>query len=444
MRINTLTLRNFKKFEDATFQFNSKFTVLIGENATGKTSILDALATLLGTYLLRSSISSGRSGLKKDEARLLVVEKEGQDFLEPQKEVYVEAYGSLRERHLTWRRILGDRGGAASKLIAAGVADRKLVSKGEDVDLPILLYYGTGRLWSSHRKTEVGKPDSRLVGYRHGLDPRSDQGLFEKWFKQLEMAALQQRKTISALESVREAVVTCIPNAEFFYYDIGKGQMMIRLQDSGLMPFNNLSDGYRNMVAMVADIAHRASRVNPHKGARAAQETSGVVLIDEIDLHLHPNWQRHVVQDLQQAFPNLQFITSTHSPFILQSLDPGEVIDLGRLPAKEDVDLFSADIATPAPAQSFSNRPIEDIVEEVMGVPVPQRSHRYQEMYSAAKEYYAVLQEAKGADEGKKEDLKRKLDELSAPFSDNMAYHAFLEMERIAAGLGRTDDKEER
>lgn len=444
MRINTLTLHNFKRFEDATFQFNSKFTVLIGDNATGKTSILDALATLLGTCLLRSSITSGRSGLKKSEARLLAIEKEGQDFLEPQKEVYVEAYGSLREKHLTWRRILGDRGGAATKFIAAGVDDRKRASKGEDVDLPVLLYYGTGRLWTTHRDIEVGKPDSRLVGYRYCLDPKSDQSLFERWFKQLEMAALQQRKTISALESVREAVTICIPKAEFFYFDIGKGQMMIRFEDSGLMPFDNLSDGYRNMVAMVADIAHRACRLNPHKGARAAQETSGIVLIDEIDLHLHPKWQRHVVGDLQRAFPNLQFITTTHSPFILQSLDVGEAIDLGRLPAKEDIDVFDEDIATPAPAKSFSNRAIEDIVEEVMGVPVPQRSHRYQEMFDAAKEYYAVLQEATGANEGRKEDLKRKLDELSAPFSDNMAYHGFLEMERIAAGLGRADDKDAR
>ena len=183
MRINTLTLHNFKKFEDATFQFNSKFTVLIGDNATGKTSILDAIATLLGTYLLRSSITSGRSGLKKSEARLLVIEKEGQDFLEPQKEVYVEAYGSLRENNWTWRRVLGDHGGAAGKLIAAGVSDRKHASRGEDVDLPILLYYGTGRLWTSHRDTEVGKPDSRLLGYRHCLDHKSDQSLFEKWFR---------------------------------------------------------------------------------------------------------------------------------------------------------------------------------------------------------------------------------------------------------------------
>lgn len=283
MRIDRLKLWNFKKFDDALFQFHPKFTVLIGDNATGKTSILDALATLLGTYLLRSGIPAGRSGLTKDEARLLITEKEDQVFLEPQKEVFVEADGLFREDPLSWKREIGDRGGAAKKLIATGISDRKRVSKGEDMDLPLLLYYGAGRLWSTHSKIKVGRPESRLAGYRNCLDPKSDHFLFEKWFKQLELAALQQRKTISALEAVRDAVMTCIPNAEHFYYDIANGQLMIRLQDTGLMPFNNLSDGYRNMVAMVADIAHRSSRLNPHLGIQVTKETSGVVLIDEID-----------------------------------------------------------------------------------------------------------------------------------------------------------------
>lgn len=67
---------------------------------------------------------------------------------------------------------------------------------------------------------------------------------------------------------------------------------------------------------------------------------------------------------------------------------------------------------------------------------VPQRSRRYQEMYDAAKEYYRVLQQAQGADEKVKAELKARFDELSAPFSDNIAYYAFLEMERLDAGLG--------
>lgn len=131
-----------------------------------------------------------------------------------------------------------------------------------------------------------------------------------------------------ALESVRNAVKTCISGAEHFYFDIANDTFMIDLGNNELCLFNNLSDGYRNMAAMAADIAHRAAGLNPHLGEKAATESSGVVLIDEIDLHLHPHWQRRVVSDLQRAFPRIQFIATTHSPFIIQSLSPGQVIDL--------------------------------------------------------------------------------------------------------------------
>ncbi len=176
------------------------------------------------------------------------------------------------------------------------------------------------------------------------------------------------------------------------------------------------------MLAMVADIARRAAILNPHLEERALAETPGIVLIDELDLHLHPRWQRRVVDNLRETFPNLQFIVTTHSPFIIQALRPGELIDLNeREPAE------------------YENQPIEDITEFVMGVEVPQRSKRYQEMMDVAQAYYRVLQQAKSASPEEVERLKRRLDELSAPFSYNVAYHAFLEMEREAAGLGENE-----
>ena len=78
-----------------------------------------------------------------------------------------------------------------------------------------------------------------------------------------------------------------------------------------------------------------------------------------------------------------------------------------------------------------------------MGVDVPQRSERYQKMYEAAKNYYQVLQDAKDTPPDIQQRLKTQLDEFSAPFSDNVAYHAFLEMERMAAGLGKSEKKRE-
>jgi hypothetical protein len=308
--------------------------------------------------------------------------------------------------------------------------------------LPLLLYYGAGRLWDVHRDSNTEKPGSQLDAYRYCLDPKSDQNAFEKWFKKLALSEIQKKRPVSAMDAVKAAVLNCIPGAHDFYHDIDEDCIMIKLEKEGLVPFDCLSAGYRNMVAMVADIAHRAARLNPHHEANAAKETAGVVLIDEIDLHLHPKWQRRVVSDLKSAFPRLQFVATTHSPFILQSLVAGEVIDLEQTITPELVESLPDEVAAPGPANEFSNRSIEDIIECVMGISVPQRGERYQAMYEVAKQYYAVLQQTQVANEDEKEDLKSKLNELSAPFSDNVAYHAFLEMERIDAGLGSSKNKD--
>lgn len=100
-----------------------------------------------------------------------------------------------------------------------------------------------------------------------------------------------------------------------------------------------LSDGYRNMVAMVADIALRAATLNPQFGAEAARATSGLVLIDEIELHLHPKWQREVIPSLRRAFPKMQFIATTHSPQVVASVQRDQVrlFDNNRL---IDAELF--------------------------------------------------------------------------------------------------------
>lgn len=442
MKIHQINIRNFRRYEHASICFHDNFNVLIGNNGKGKTTILDALAILLNTYLQGSKIQTGGVGIKEDDARLIVREKGGQIFQERQSEVWLKASAQLDGKICEWQRDKGDRCGKAKDLVNLGAEARIAVTQGNDHTLPLLLYYGSRRLWVIHRKIQTEKPGSQLDAYRYCLDPKSDQNAFEKWFKKLAYSELQKRQKIPALEAVRNAVLCCTPGSSNFYHDTDEDQIMIELEHEGLMPFNYLSDGFRNMVAMVADIAHRASRLNPHLTENAAKETTGVVLIDEIDLHLHPKWQRRVVGDLQKAFPNLQFIVTTHSPFILQSLEPGQVIDLGQLPSSERLSASCDHVANPAPDHSFSNRSIEDIAEEIMDIPVPQRSRRYQEMYEVARQYYSILQEAKETNEVAKEKLKQRLDELSAPFSDNVAYHAFLEMKKLSAGLENNNCEE--
>jgi len=436
MKLHTLTLENFRRYALAQFQFHPQFTVLIGNNGTGKTTVLDALAILLNTYFQGSKITTGGGNIKTTDARCLYTRKEGQVFREQKDNVSLQATAHFGDHRLSWQRDIGDRGAKAKHFAQLGAQGREHIKAQQNPDLPLLLYYGASRLWSLHDDTEPSKPTSQLDAYRYCLDPKSDQKAFEKWFRQLAYVELQKGIKIPAVAAVKQAILTCIPGAQDFYHDTEYDQLTIELEKEGTTPFNSLSDGYRNMVAMVADIAHRASRLNPHHGTEVAQKTAGVILIDEIDLHLHPKWQRRVVMDLQRAFPNLQFIATTHSPFILQSMQPGQVIDLDRVDASINELNSPEGVAAPGPGSDFSHRAIEDIVESVMGIPLPQRSERRQQMYEAAREYYAALRQAENASGPALDALKTRLDELSAPFSDDVAYHAFLEMERLAAGLG--------
>lgn len=115
------------------------------------------------------------------------------------------------------------------------------------------------------------------------------------------------------------------------------------------LPFSQFSDGYRTMMSMVADIAYRMALLNPMLGKKVL-ETPGVVLIDEVDLHLHPLWRARVLQDLQAIFPYVQFIVTTHAPMVI-SFVPGSCIRIlgderAYKPEHESFGLGSNDVLT--------------------------------------------------------------------------------------------------
>lgn len=447
MRINKIELNNFRKYTSASVNFHSNFTLLIGNNASGKTTILDAIAILLSTYFQGSKITTGVTTLKISDARYVYTEKKGQPFQEPQNGVWLKASAILREAKdpVEWIRELGDRGGKAKELITYGNNIRKKISEGLSPELPLLCYYGAGRLWDLHRDTKTKSLESQLDAYRFCLDPKSDQYVFQKWYERLTFTELQEGCKIPALQAVRDAILKCIPGAKNFFFHVKEMKLLIELEREGVVRFDDLSDGFRNMVAMVADIAHRCAKLNPELGEKAALHTHGIILIDELDLHLHPKWQRRVITDLRKAFPKLQFIATTHSPFIIQSAGIDEVIDLDHLAISMPSDDMktSGNVAAIVPEDLYTGKSIEDIAENVMDISVPQRSQRYQEMYDVAQEYFALLEEGKKTSKEDKDKIKRRLNKLSAPFSDNVAYHAYLEMKRASAGLGDSEEGEE-
>jgi len=248
-----------------------------------------------------------------------------------------------------------------------------------------------------------------------------------RWFKTNELAAIQ-KGTRHVLEAVRSAVVACVEDAKRVWWDVDEDEIIVHVnRGNGAeehIPFHLLSDGYRNMLAMVMDIAYRAATLNPQLEQSAVTETPGIVLIDEIDLHLHPTWQRLVIPNLLKTFPKFQFVATTHSPFMIQSLY-----------GLEHVQLWEMNRQSPVPIESKS---IEDIAEDKQNVELPQQSQRFLNMMNAARDYYAALRESKergsnAISEEQVSSLRQRLDELSMPYSDDPAFQAFLSMEREAA-----------
>lgn len=120
------------------------------------------------------------------------------------------------------------------------------------------------------------------------------------------------------------------------------------------LTYDMMSDGFKSMINIVAEIAYRCIELNGFLGKDAVKKTPGIVMIDEVDLYLHPHWQQHILEDLQKAFPMFQFIVTTHSPFIVQSVDTNNIITL------------DAKVSPISP----SNRGIEEIMVAEMGLDI--------------------------------------------------------------------------
>lgn len=187
---------------------------------------------------------------------------------------------------------------------------------------------------------------------------------------------------------------------------------MIEFGDGRIVDFADMSDGYRNVLAISADLAIKISMLNPHLSESSLDQTPGVVLIDELDLHLHPKWQRRVADDLRRTFPKVQFICTSHSPFIVQSLRSGEeLVVLDGVPVAETANLS-----------------LEDVAEGLMQVNEAEVSERYGKMKGVARSLLEEMEEQDLGSEQKFQQFQNRLAQAVAPFADNPAYQAFLEM----------------
>jgi predicted ATP-binding protein involved in virulence len=440
MRINTLRLRNFRGFEEETFQLNSRFTVFIGDNAKGKTSILEALSIAAGSFFLGIDKVSSK-GIQEDDVRVVTID--GQP--KPQKPVIIQAFWEFtaldrsiwdlnpQQEKMVWVRELLHKNTTHQSAFhirdfAKGLLEKSRSSSG--VVFPVIAYYGTGRLWALHEKLKYQKQEEGVVmAYTNALSSKASPKEFLEWYKTQEdsVRKFEDVLEMAHLTAFKEVITTLIPEKrwEDIAFD-NKANDLVGIFTSGegrreKLKFSQLSDGFRNVIALAADIAYRCIQLNPHLGAEVVRATPGIVMIDELDLHLHPNWQRHIVNDLKNAFPSIQFVVTTHSPFIVQSLKAEELIILDD-DIKKDGDPFK--------------KSLEDVVANEMGVEDVPRSKEFLEMQEVAEEYYQLISQGKkSVTDLRTQQLRGRLNELESKFADDPAFVAALKIERNANGL---------
>ncbi len=503
MRLETLRLQNFRGYVDREFNLHPQFNLVIGENGSGKTSFLEAAAVAIGSWLLGFRGHDSRNIRDRDVRHVLeFVEKRYRKL--PQYPVRVTATGLLhiarvgratsddevvylppahaekpnpREVSVLWERSVEGQSGRTSRSGAAKLKKyaetmANAVMKQDPRVLPLIRYFGAGRLWESVRDTSgkalskhKGKQPAELTddadeldkalydfdrlsepfyGYRMSVDKRCNPQDLIRWMAVERRNELDEEDSSPALRLVYQAIETMLPEIAFARYSTKLRTLVLRYQSGERHTFSELSDGYRNVVAIAADLAIKAAMLNPQLAERALELTPGVVLIDELDLHLHPKWQRRIIGDLRRTFPMLQFICTTHSPFLIQSLESSdELISLvgGAQNNKEssvrDAKQAEADDLEDDAliTDDLEHLGIEAIASGIMGVPAD-ASPRYLAMLNAARDYIAELDEAGRAPAERLEQYKQSLAERLAPYADNPAFQAVLESERIDK-LGR-------
>lgn len=375
--IEVLRLQNFRLFAAVEVAFERDLTVLVAPNGGGKTALLDGVALALDDFcnaMARESLVR----VKPSDPRLAPVA--GGSMVE-EEPVRLEAAGLIDGHPTSWGWTvmtplkLGAVQARAHDLVE-GLLDNSRV---EPPILPVIAAYDTerGSLATSDLTDDAaaeGRFNRPLDVYRRDFRGRGHRQRFDRWFEAMMLEAATERESgvasphrpELAIKAVRRATDEVLKPSGWsrLSWDFIAREVMASHPEYGRLPVTWLSDGVRTMLALVTDLAHRCVRLNPHLGADAAAKTPGVVLIDEVDLHLHPAWQQTVIASLREAFPAVQLIVTTHSPQVLSTVEARciRLIELGE----------GAQGIVTTPGQQTRGVASGDVLAAVLGVdPIP-------------------------------------------------------------------------
>jgi len=218
-------------------------------------------------------------------------------------------------------------------------------------EMPLVMYYGTSRavLKSPMRNRNFKKDFSRYEALTGSIEAYTNFTRLFQWFTAMQNEENQEIKDrrdfdyrLPALEAVRKAIEMMLPKMVNPRIKRSPLRFVIdKIVEDKNVTFrvDQLSDGYKTVLAMVMDISARMAEANPHL-KEESNNSEALIMIDEVDLHLHPRWQQTILIDLQRAFPNAQFIVTTHSPQVLTTVESNNIQIIS------DLKLYSAPLGT--------------------------------------------------------------------------------------------------
>lgn len=353
MKITSLNLTNIRSIETAEFRFQPGFNLIAGVNGVGKSTVLDALRICLSRILPSTTKSRAKpipfkkSDIRGDfpflDAKLSLTiggdklgftrrqwkEEFAEDDVENLKKLRREILESerLRDRALNLLRELeASHGVYDSDSFVPSKADFMVAARLAEV-APNCVFFSTNRSVASYAiatKSRVAGRES--AAYAEALVPRPMYiAQFAHWMRVQEALAEEAGAAKRHLQVLRRAVARFLPTYENLRPTDEESSRLLIDQNGIELDVGQLSDGERGLLALVLDLARRLSQANPSLD-NPLSEGHAVVLIDELDLHLHPKWQRQIVHNLTKTFPRCQFIATTHSPQVVASVEPDQVL----------------------------------------------------------------------------------------------------------------------
>jgi predicted ATP-binding protein involved in virulence len=383
MHIQQVKIKNFRCFEDLTVNLNPDVNIFVGNNGSGKSAVLDAIAAAIYPYIYEfQSIVDVRSRFKDIEnphlyQRDLQVKQEqnGSSNINRIELGIVNLdlsinYSVQYVKRRTDSNNIDLRVDMTENSSIRRDMHRSLESLQNTNYFPLVAYYrGNRNISDISDITDVFNQDfDPFDALKNSLDATASFTDLANWFfirRFHELNEVQKRGDLkfelSDLKQIRKAISTIIaPNANVYFAQNTSSKLMVEWEtETGEkieLSLNQLSSGYRNMLALVMDFARRLAQANPQM--ENPLEAEAVLIIDELDLHLHPTWQQKIIPDLRKVFPNTQIIATTHSPEIVTTVKRHQVKILENYQIKE----------CPTPTRGRSS---SDIVLEVLGLKKP-------------------------------------------------------------------------